>query len=117
LTLQFLTNGSYDGETGVFTTPRGQQKCFVASDHEADPLYKVFTADDLFDIVARHDLHFDQSRQTGVVLHMLSALGEHGALGLTAVADSQAEADALYQRTVAVLKAEAQEALKYHEGR
>jgi hypothetical protein len=116
LTLQFLTNGSYDGETGVFTTPRGAQKCFVASDHEADPLYRVFNPDDLFDIVARHDLHFDQSRQTGVVLHMLSALGDHGSLGLTAVADSQPEADALYQRAVAIFKQEAAEALKYHAG-
>jgi hypothetical protein len=116
LTLQFLTNGSYNGETGVFTTPRGAQKCFVASDHEADPLYRVFTPDDLFDIVARHDLHFDQSRQTGVVLHMLSALGDHGALGLTAVADSQPEADALYKRAVSIFKEEAAEAVKYHNG-
>jgi hypothetical protein len=114
LTLQFLTNGSYNGETGVFTTPRGAQKCFVASDHEADPLYRVFTPDDLFDIVARHDLHFDQARQTGVVLHMLSALGDHGAMGLTAVADTQPEADALYQRAVGIFKQEAADALKYH---
>ena len=115
LTLQFLTNGSYSGETGVFTTPRGAQKCFVASDHEADPLYRVFTPDDLFDIVARHDLHFDQARQTGVVLHMLSALGDHGAMGLTAVADTQPEADALYQKAVAIFKQEAADALKYHQ--
>ena len=114
LTLQFLTNGSYNGETGVFTTPRGAQKCFVASDHEADTLYRVFTPDDLFDIVARHDLHFDQSRQTGVVLHMLSALGDHGAMGLTAVADSQEEADALYKKAVRIFKEEAEAALKYH---
>ena len=114
LTLQFLTNGSYNGETGVFTTPRGAEKCFVASDHEADTLYRVFTPDDLFDIVARHDLHFDQARQTGVVLHMLSALGDSGSLGLTAVADSQAEADALYKKTVGIFKQEAADALKYH---
>ena len=28
---------------------------------------------DLFDIVTRHGLHFDQSRQVGVVFHMISA--------------------------------------------
>ena len=71
LTLQFLTDGTYDHETGIFTTPRGQEKCFVASDHEESPHYRVFTPDDLFDIVARRGLHFDQTRQTGVVLHML----------------------------------------------
>ena len=48
----------------------------------------AFTHDDLFDIVAIHGLHFDQTRQTGVVFHMLSALPECGRVGLTAVADS-----------------------------
>jgi hypothetical protein len=52
-----------------------QVKCFVASDHVESPLYRVFTPDEVFDIVMRHQLHFDQTRQTGVVFHMLSALG------------------------------------------
>jgi hypothetical protein len=114
LTLQFLTDGRYDAETGVFTTPRGEQKCFVASDHEASPSFRVFTPDDLFDIVARHNLHFDMSRQKGVVLHMLAAIGDHGNLGLTAVGDSQTEADALYARAVQVLHDEARQALNLH---
>src|SRR5207249_3396315 len=84
LTLQFLTDGAYDADKGVFTTALGQQKCFVASDHQDSPLYRAFTPDDLFDIVARHNIHFDQTRQTGVVFHMMSALGEHGRTGLTA---------------------------------
>ncbi len=45
---------------------------------------------------------------------MLSALGDHGAMGLTAVADTQPEADALYQRAVGIFKQEAADALKYH---
>ena len=48
----------------------------------------ALTPDDLFDIVVRHGLHFDQARQTGVVFHMMSALGEHGRTGLTAVGES-----------------------------
>jgi hypothetical protein len=112
LTLQFLTDGKYDHDTGIFTTPRGQEKCFVASDHEESPYYRVFTPDDLFDIVARHGLHFDQTRQTGVVLHMLAALGSHGCMGLTAVADTHPEADALYARAVQIFQEEAREALK-----
>jgi len=108
LTLQFLTGGAYDPEQGVFLTPRGERKCFVASDHVESPAYRVFTHNDLFDIVARHGLHFDQSRQTGVVLHMLNAIGEEGSLGLTAVANTREEADALYHRTVEVLNEEAE---------
>ena len=111
LTLQFLTDGAYDADTGVFTTALGQQKCFVASDHQASPLYRVFTPDDLFDIVARHNLHFDQTRQTGCVFHMMSALGEAGRVGLTAVHNSPQEADALFARAVETLGKEARLAL------
>jgi hypothetical protein len=107
LTLQFLTDGRYDADTGVFRTPRGETKCLVASDHVHAPAYRAFTHDDLFDIVARHGLHFDQTRHRGVVLHMVNGVGEQGALGLTAVADSREEADALYRKTVDVLDAEA----------
>jgi hypothetical protein len=108
LTLQFLTDGSYDHERGVFTTARGEPKCFVATDHLQSPAYRVFTHHDLFDLVARHGLHFDQARQQGVVFHMMNALGEEGTVGLTSVANTPAEANALYDKTVSVLDAEAQ---------
>jgi hypothetical protein len=112
LTLQFLTDGKYDAESAVFTAPSGRPKCFVASDHVESPSYRALTPDDLIDLVLRHHLHFDQSRQTGVVFHMLSAMSAAGRVGLTAVADTPEEADALYQKTLAVLDAEAAAALK-----
>ncbi len=107
LTLQFLTDGKYDPETAIFTAPGGQQKFFVASDHVESPLYRTLTPDDLFDIVVRHNLHFNQTRQTGVVFHMMSALGELGRTGLTAVGNSHEEARATYAQAVAVLDDEA----------
>src|SRR6266487_1299811 len=61
LTLQFLTDGTYDPETAIFTAPNGQQKFFVASDHVESPRYRTLTPDDLFDIVVRHNLHFNQT--------------------------------------------------------
>jgi hypothetical protein len=106
LTLQFLTDGTYDPEKGTFTAPNGQQKFFVASDHVESPRYRTLTPDDLFDIVVRHKLHFDQTRQTGVVFHMMSALGELGRTGLTAVGNSREDAKATYERAVAVLDEE-----------
>lgn len=111
LTLQFLTDGAYDADRGVFKTAFGQEKCFVASDHQDSPLYRAFTPDDLFDIVARHNLHFDQTRQTGIVFHMMSALGEAGRLGLTAVANNPAEAGALFKKAAETLDHEARLAL------
>ena len=109
LTLQFLTDGTYDSQTGIFTAPNGQQKFFVASDHVESPRYRTLTPDDLFDIVVRHKLHFGQTRQTGVVFHMMSALGELGRMGLTAVGNSHEEAKALYERAIAVLNEETAE--------
>jgi hypothetical protein len=109
LTLQFLTDGTYDAETAIFTAPSGQQKFFVASDHVESPLYRTLTPDDLFDIVVRHNLHFDQTRQTGVVFHMMSALGELGRTGLTAVGNSHEDAKETYNRAVTVLDQEAGE--------
>ena len=111
LTLQFLTDGKYDAERGVFTTPRGEAKHFVASDHLHSPAYRALTHDDLFELAARHGVHFDQTHQTGVVFHMMNALGEEGLLGLTAVANSAAEAQTLYERTVHAIDTEAEHAL------
>ncbi len=109
LTLQFLTDGSYNAETGVFLTPLGEPKCFVASDHVESPRYRVFTHHDLFDIVARHGLHFDQTRHKGVVFHMMNAIGENGLLGMTAVGNTHEEATAIYDNAVEALDAEADE--------
>jgi hypothetical protein len=110
LTLQFLTDGTYDPETATFTAPSGLHKFFVSSDHVASPAYRGLTPDDVFDVAVRHKLHFDQSRQTGVVFHMMTALSEDGHMGLTAVGDSPEEAYAFYERAVAVLDAEAVDA-------
>ena len=106
LTLQFLTDGTYDPDTAIFTAPNGRQKFFVASDHVESPQYRTLTPEDLFDIVVRHNLHFGQTRQTGVLFHMMSALGELGRMGLTAVGNSHEEAKATYDRAIAVLNEE-----------
>jgi hypothetical protein len=112
LTLQFLTDGRYDPATALFVTPAGREKHLVATDHLESPLLRGLSLDDLFDIVARHGLHFDQSRQSGVVFHMISCLTEHGQVGLTAVGDTPDLADALYHRAERTLLDEASIALQ-----
>jgi pheganomycin biosynthesis PGM1-like protein/ATP-grasp domain-containing protein len=106
LTLQFLTDGRYDENAALFISPNGVPKYFIASDHVYSPSYLGLTVDELFDIVVRNGLHFDHTLQTGIVLHMMSALTEHGRFGLTAVANSHSEAEALYGRARAVLDEE-----------
>jgi hypothetical protein len=112
LTLQFLTDGRYEPETALFRTPAGREKHLVATDHLESPLLRGLSLADLFDIVARHGLHFDQSRQSGVVFHMISCLTEHGQLGLTAVADTPDQADAIYRRAERILLDEGRHALR-----
>jgi hypothetical protein len=107
LTLQFLSGGAYDAGTATFRTAAGAEKHLVATDHLESVALRALTVDDVFDLVARARLHFDQTHQTGVVLHMLSCVTEHGRLGLTAVADSRAEAEALHRKAESMLLAEA----------
>lgn len=113
LTLQFLTDGTYDPDAAVFTAPSGRPKCFVATDHLEAEHYRGLQPEDVFDIMVRHGLHFNQTTQTGIVLHMLTALSERGRLGLTAVGESAADADELYRRAVAVLDEEAEAAMRH----
>ena len=54
----------------------------------------------------RHRLHFEPTRPTGVVFHMMSALADCGRVGVTAVAGTHDDADALFRRAVAALDAE-----------
>ena len=114
LTLQFLTAGRYDPATALFLTPAGREKHLVATDHLESPSLRGLSLDDLFDIVARHGLHFDQARQAGVVFHMISCLTEHGRVGLTAVGDTPAAAEAIYQRAERILLDEAAASLVDH---
>jgi hypothetical protein len=111
LTLQFLTDGKYDPEAAIFTAPSGKHKYFVASDHVESANFRGLRPDDLFDIVVRHGLHFDQSRQTGAVFHMIRALTTSGFFGITAVGDSPEDARALYDRAVACIEEEAAAAM------
>jgi hypothetical protein len=112
LTLQFLTDGTYDGANGVFLTPSGSRKHLVATDHFEDDRLKALTVAELFDAVVRHGLHFDQARRTGVVFHMISCLTECGRVGLTAVGDTPEDAWRIYQEAQTVVLAEAELALE-----
>ena len=111
LTLQFLTDGRYDPATALFLTPSSREKHLVATDHLESPVLRGLTIDDLFDIVARHGLHFDPARQQGVVFHMISCLTELGRVGLTAVGDTPASAKAMYQKAERILLEEARGSL------
>ena len=112
LILQFLTDGEYDDQTGVFRAPSGVEKYYVTSDHLESSLYHVFAPADLLDILIRRRLHFDQARQTGILVHMLATMAENGRFGVVAVGDTPKEAQELFDRVQEVVPEEAREAIK-----
>ena len=103
LMLQYLTDGDYDPETGVFHSHTGRPCYYSATDNLESPRYRGLAPDDLIDIAACHGLHFHSAAQEGVVFHLIGALSEFGKLGLVSVAGSRERAQRLYDDTVAVL--------------
>lgn len=104
--LQFLTDGRYDPDRCVFLTPTGQQRVYRATDNLCRSEYRRLTPDDLVDLIVEHRLHFDPTRQQGVVFNLIGALSEHGKLSLVSIADTPENADDLYRRTVATIDRE-----------
>jgi hypothetical protein len=115
LTLQFLTDGVYDAQRAVFLTSTEQTKFFVSTDRLESKAYRVLQPDDVFDLAVRNGLHFDHTTETGVVFHMMTALGRHGLIGLTAVGDSREQARDLCNATRKAFDREARAASTVQE--
>jgi len=94
--LTALTDGIYDPLAGEYRNRLGDLKCYAATDHLDSPAYQALTPDDLLDVVAERDLGWDAEHETGVVLHMVSALAVAGRIGLTAIGDTLEEARTRY---------------------
>ncbi|MEM8951887.1 MAG: peptide ligase PGM1-related protein, partial [Pseudomonadota bacterium] len=93
LMLQFLTDGLYDPDDGLFYTDAGQPRYYYASDNLENPNYRRLTPDDLIDIAVADGLHFHGASQQGVAFHLIGALSEFGKLGVLCVGDSEESAD------------------------
>jgi hypothetical protein len=101
--LQYLSDGSYDPEDGVFRTRTGQALFYYATDNLQKAEYRRLTPDDVIEAAVEHGLHFDPATQTGVAFSLLGCVAEHGKLGVTAIGASPAAARALYEQAEAVL--------------
>ncbi|MEO8634548.1 MAG: peptide ligase PGM1-related protein [Gemmatimonadales bacterium] len=106
LALRLLTGGALDPATGLFSSDSGRPKYYRATDNLHAPRYRGLLPEDLIDIVTVNQLNFNYRTESGVLFHLIGALSQYGKLGVTAIGNSVAEADALYQRTLEVLEAE-----------
>ncbi|HYN59241.1 MAG TPA: peptide ligase PGM1-related protein [Rubrivivax sp.] len=91
--LQYLTDGHYDTADAVFRTPLGQPRCYYATDNLVNPDYRRLVPQDLIDLLVEHRLHFDETRQQGLVFNLIGALSEYGKLGLVCIAPTPSAAD------------------------
>ena len=103
LMLQFLTDGSYNADTGEYITAAGYKRYYFASDNVCSDLYKGLTPDDLMQISIFHNLMYDGAAQEGVIFHMIGALSEFGKLGLVCIGSSPENARAYYDKTLEIL--------------
>lgn len=104
-TLKFLTDGSYDRETGRFLTAQGRERCYFATDTLERPQYRGLMPFDLIDMLVNEQLHVGAD-ETGAVFHLLGCLSEYGKLGGTFIGEDLDQAKELYRRTVEMLDRE-----------
>ncbi|MBW4691418.1 MAG: carboxylate-amine ligase [Lyngbya sp. HA4199-MV5] len=106
MTLKFLTNGRYDLSSGLFYSQQGRPKYYIATDNLQKDRYQGLLPNDLMDIIALHQLHFDTSTETGTVFHLMGCLSEFGKVGVTSIGNSPQQAEEIYQRLIRALDEE-----------
>lgn len=106
LMLQYLTDGNYDPQTGIYLTATGQRRYYFFSDNLQSESYRGLTPHDLIEIATANDLLYNGSTQQGVMFHMIGALSQYGKLGILCIGASYSTATGLYDKTVEVLDRE-----------
>lgn len=106
LLLQFLTDGIYIAETGKFITKNKSSRHYVASDNLRSEKIIGTTAHDLIDIAMMHDLHYDSTREEGVMFHLIGALSQFGKLGIVCIGNTAERAQYFYDEAVRILELE-----------
>lgn len=103
MTLKLLTKGEFDPDTGLFFSQQGKAKYYKATDNLQRDRYRGLLPNDLMDLIAYNQLHFDTSTETGTVFHLMGCLSEFGKLGLTCIGNSPEDAAERYDRVVDTL--------------
>ena len=95
-TLQLLSGGTYQEESGVFSDDQGRRLCYLSSDHFGSGQFKGMMPRDLLEIITCSPYHYSSANHTGAVFHMLNGLSELGQTGITCIEREQGLAEQLY---------------------
>jgi hypothetical protein len=106
LMLDYLTQGHYNPQTGIYRMANGQPRYYFSSDNLHNNCYRGLTPHDLIDIAMVHELRYDGSTQEGVTFHLIGALSQYGKLGVVCIGDTPEKAQIYFRRTVEVLEKE-----------
>lgn len=106
LMLQFLTDGHYEKDEGCYQLSDGRRRFYYSTDNLQNDRYKGLTPLDLIDIAMHHGLHYDHTKEEGVMFHLISALSQYGKIGLVSIGASPERAMEYYQKVVDVLNKE-----------
>jgi hypothetical protein len=101
--LQFLTNGDYNAATGKFILADGDEKCYFFTDNLKDKKFEGITPQDLMEIAILNNLHYDNTKEEGVVFHLIGALSQFGKIGVVCIASTIERTKYFYEETLRVL--------------
>ena len=104
--LQFLTDGDYNTKTGKYTLANGDEKYYLFSDNLQDDRFIGLTPVDLMEIAILNRLHYNGTKEEGVMFHLIGALSQYGKLGVICIGSSPERAQFFYEETIRVLKTE-----------
>jgi PGM1 C-terminal domain len=94
--LRNLVPGRYDTAAGRWLTDDGETRAYTSTDNLVDERWLGLLPGEVIRAVREAGLQFDSATRAGTVLHMLAGLGVDGRIGVTAIAPTPAEADAMY---------------------
>jgi hypothetical protein len=103
LMLNFLTEGVYHSNTGIYKIKTGQPRHYFSTDNLVERNYRGLTPHDLIEIATDNDLMFNGAAQEGVMFHIIGALSQYGKLGVLAIGASRESARRYYDQTKRVL--------------
>jgi hypothetical protein len=102
LMTRLTTGGEYDPRSGDLMVG-GRPRLYVSTDNLKSKAYTGLEPREVVEALEEAGLAFDRESRTGVTLHLLGALREHGKLGIVCISDTASGAEELELRTVEAL--------------
>jgi hypothetical protein len=102
LMTRLATGGEYDPRSGDLMVD-GRPRLYVSTDNLKSKAYTGLEPQEVVEALEEAGLAFDRESRTGVTLHLLGALREHGKLGIVCISDTASGAEELELRTVETL--------------